>query len=323
MSNRIFLDNLYPSEYEHPFDREALNRLENTRGIDLVTQKVLDAGLESYLRIKYTGDNLQITARTIPEIHSLLVEACKIMGMLEVPELYLHLEDKIQSFSSGQKRKIIVISSGAVDLLNDEELLFLLGRELGHIRSNHVLYREMGDSLTLVSQIISDLTLGVGNLLSMPIKIALMHWYRMSEFTADRAGLLVCQNPEVASQSLIKMAGLPQKYHGRFSNDEFRRQANAFSEIEVKTFNRFIRFLASYENPQPFTVIRGAQLFKWIETGEYDRMLAQASATVRPAKEGLFCHACGNPIGPNDKFCAECGAELQPQITPGEPSEPD
>ncbi len=223
MSQRTYFDNLYPAEYEHPFDREALDRLENTRGLDLLTQKVLDSGLEAYLRIKYTGDSLQITARNIPEIHQILVEACKIMGMPEVPELYLFLEDKIQSFASGQKRQMIVISSGAVDLLSKEELLFLLGRELGHIRSNHVLYREMGDSLSLVSQIISDLTLGVGNLLSMPIKIALMHWYRMSEFTADRAGLLVCQDMEVAIQALIRMAGLPQKYHGRISTEEFRR----------------------------------------------------------------------------------------------------
>lgn len=309
MSEKIYLDNLYPSEYEHPFDREALDRLENTRGLDLLTQKVLDAGLESYLRIKFTGDNLQITARTIPEIHTLLVEACKIMGMQEVPELYLMLEDKIQSFSSGQKRKMIVISSGSVDLLNDRELLFLLGRELGHMRSNHVVYREMGDSLTLVSQIISDLTLGVGNLLSMPIKIALMHWYRMSEFTADRAGLLVCQDPEVATQALIKMAGLPLKYHGKFSTEEFRRQANSFSEIEVKTFNKFIRFLASYENPQPFTVIRGAQLFKWVDSGEYDRVLNKASVSIKSLKEGLHCHACGNPIIQNDLFCVECGTK--------------
>lgn len=307
MSEKIYLDHLYPSEYEHPFDREALDRLENTRGLDLLTQKVLDAGLESYLRIKYTGDNLQITARTIPEIHALLVEACKIMGMQEVPELYLMLEDKIQSFSSGQKRKMIVISSGSVDLLNDQELLFLLGRELGHMRSNHVVYREMGDSLTLVSQIISDLTLGVGNLLSMPIKIALMHWYRMSEFTADRAGLLVCQDPEVATQALIKMAGLPTKYHGQFSTEEFRRQANSFSEIEVKTFNKFIRFLASYENPQPFTVIRGAQLFKWVDNDEYHRVLNQASVSIKALREGLFCHACGSPVSKNDIFCVECG----------------
>ena len=321
MKERIPLHHLYPSEYEHPFDRQALDRLENTRGLDLLTQKVLDNGLEAYLRIKYTGDNLQITARTIPEIHSLLVKACKILGMNEVPELYLHLEDKIDSFSSGQKKRIVVISSGAVDLLNDEELVFLLGRELGHIKSNHVLYREMGDSLTLISQVLSDLTLGIGNLLSMPIKIALMHWYRMSEFTADRAGLLTCQDPEVATQALIKMAGLPAKYHGRISTEDFRRQADSFSEIEVKTFDKFIRFAASYENPQPFTVIRASQLFQWIEEGEYQRLLNSAAATIKSVSDHGVCPACGLPIDPNDLFCIECGAKQEQQVLGHSPEE--
>lgn len=308
--NRARLPHLYPVEYEHPFDRQALDRLENTRGLDLLTQKVLDNGLETYLRIKHTGDNLQINARNIPEIHDLLVEACRILSMPVVPELYLHLEDKIDSFSSGHKHPLVVISSGAVDLLNEDELLFLLGRELGHIKSNHVLYREMADSLTLVSQIVSDLTLGIGNLLSLPIRIALMHWYRMSEFTADRAGLLVCQDPEVATQALIKMAGLPMKYHGRISTEDFQRQARAFDEIELKTFNKFIRFIASYENPQPFTVIRGSQLFQWVEKGEYQRILTSSQSSGDEAPSGQTCPACQQPVKTDDRFCTECGRKL-------------
>lgn len=308
MSQRIILNQLFPTEYEHPFDRQALDRLEDTRGLDLLIQKMLDNGLEAYLRIKHTGDNLQVTARTIPELHSLLVEACKILGMSDIPDLYLRLDDSIDSFSSGQKRRLVVITTGAVELLNDEELLFLFGRELGHIKSNHVLYRELGDSLTLVSQIVSDLTLGLGNILSMPVKIALMHWYRMSEFTADRAGLLTCQSTETATQALIKMAGLPQKYHGRITTEEFRRQANSFSELEVKTFDKFLRFMASYENPQPFTVIRASQMFQWVEAGEYTRILNSAAASL---PEGdARCRACLHVLDPEDVFCPACGTKV-------------
>ena len=114
--------------------------------------------------MKYTGNNLQVTHRNLPEIHDLLREACRILEMEEVPELYLQLEDKITSFSSGEKRRMIVLSSGAIELLTEEELLFLIGRELGHIRSDHVLYRMMAESLAVIAQLISDVTLGMGNL---------------------------------------------------------------------------------------------------------------------------------------------------------------
>ncbi|MEL6850567.1 MAG: M48 family metallopeptidase, partial [Bacteroidota bacterium] len=211
MKEYKILSGVNPTEYEHPFDRQSLDRLERTRGLDLLTDKVLDHGLEKFLHIKHTGDNVRVESHNIPELHALLIKACQILDMDDLPQLYIHLEDKIQSFSSGEKRRIVVISSGAVDLLTEEELLFLIGREIGHIKSNHVVYRMMAESLQLVSQIISEMTLGIGNLLSMPLKVALMHWYRLSEFTADRAGLLVCQNPEVAGQAFLKMAGLPAK----------------------------------------------------------------------------------------------------------------
>ena len=67
-----------------------------------------------------------------------MIEACRILDIDEIPELYIHLEDKIASYTSGEKRRVIVLSSGAVELLNEDELLFLIGRELGHIKSNHV-----------------------------------------------------------------------------------------------------------------------------------------------------------------------------------------
>ncbi|WNJ19255.1 M48 family metallopeptidase [Pontibacter sp. G13] len=306
---RKTLSHLYTYEYEHPFDRDSLDRLERTRGLEMLTQRTLDWGLEKYLLIKATGDNIQVTQSNIPELYELLLEACRILAMPEIPELYIQLEDKITSFTSGEKRRVIVISSGAVDLLNDAELLFLIGRELGHIKSNHVLYRMMADSLKVITQLISDVTLGVGNLLSMPLQIALMHWYRMSEFTADRAGLLTCQDPDVAANSFIKIAGLPVKYHGRVTVDDLKRQAHKFDNLKESNIDKLIRFVASYENPQPFTIIRASQLFRWIDAGEYERLLKIESAPPQISPTG--CPNCKFPFEEDDMFCQQCGYRLR------------
>ncbi|MDX2246900.1 MAG: M48 family metallopeptidase [Bacteroidia bacterium] len=308
MSRKILTD-LYSYEYEHPFDRESLDRLEHTRGLELLTQKVLDYGFEKYLLIKHTGGNIRVTGKTVPELHNILKEACRIFEITSVPELYIHPEGKITALTSGEKRQIISLSSAAIDALTEDELFFLLGREMGHIRSNHVLYRMMAESLRVVTQLISDVTLGVGNLLSMPIQIALMHWYRMSEFTADRAGLLVCQNPETVSRAFIKMAGLPPKYQGRVSTEDLRLQAADFDGIPETTFDKLIRFAAGYENPEPFTIIRASQLFQWIDSGEYQRILNR-SLTKRVEKKGL-CPACDTPFTEDENFCHRCGTKLK------------
>lgn len=321
LTEKIQLKGLYSTEYEHPFDRQSLDKLENTRGLEMLTNRVLDYGLEKYLHIKHTGDNIRVEKETIPEIYDILIEACRILDMRDVPELYINLEDKIKSFTSGEKQRIIVLSSGAIDLLNSEELLFLLGRELGHIRSNHVLYRMMADSLTILSQLISDVTLGLGNLVTMPLKVALMHWYRMSEFTADRAGLLCCQDVDVAAQALIKMAGLPLKYHGRVKTEHLRKQSHDFDKLEAGNFDKLIRFVASYENSHPFTIIRASQLFTWIESGSYMNIL-NAHGQKRLPVDGI-CPNCTAAYTTEDSFCTQCGQKLTSEGTKENPEKVD
>jgi len=308
MKERKRIEKLYSVEYEHPFDRQALDRLEHTRGINLITRKAMDYGIEGFLRIKHTGDNIRITQDNIPEVHEILQEACAIMGMREIPELYIMLDDKIQSFTSGEKKRLIVLSSGAIDLLNSEELSFIIGRELGHIKSNHVLYHMIANSLKVVTQVISDMTLGVGNLISMPSQAALLYWHRMSEFTADRAGLLTCQDMEVAAHCLIKMAGLPEQYHGRVTPTDLREQAKEFEDIKVGNFDKFIRFAAEYENPHPFTIIRAGELFKWYDSGAYQQVIDRKTLSQLQA---LRCPNCGHTVLPNYNFCRNCGFQLR------------
>jgi Zn-dependent protease with chaperone function len=102
---------------------------------------------------------------------------------------------QVNAFTAGVERPIVVVTSGAVDLLTHEELAFLIGHELGHIKSGHVLYHQMADILPLLGSIVASATLGMGGLVSTGIQLALLNWYRMSEFPADRAGLLVCKTP--------------------------------------------------------------------------------------------------------------------------------
>ncbi len=312
---RKILKDLYTTEYEHPFDRQALDRLENTRGLSLLTNKILDYGFERFLRIKHTGDNIRVNKENLPEIYPLLEEACSILEVNTVPELYLHQEDKIQSFTSGEKRQIVVLSSGAVELLEEQEMLFLLGREIGHIKSRHVLYHMMADSVQVISQIIGDMSLGIGTLLSMPIRIALLHWHRMAAFTADRAGLLACQEPEVAYKALIKMAGLPQKYSNRITVEDLREQAHEFDNVKEQTFEKIIRFAAAYDSYTPLTIIRASQMFQWVDGGHFNRILQRESLKDFQFRSSssvdMSCPQCQFKYEDDDDYCRMCGSKLK------------
>ena len=103
-----------------------------------------------------------------------------------------------------------------------------MAHELGHVKSGHVLYYQIAEFLPVITEAIGDATFGVGALLGAGVQVALLNWRRKSEHTADRAGLLVVQDLQVALSALMKLAGLPQRYSKNVNVDDFVAQARAF-----------------------------------------------------------------------------------------------
>lgn len=68
------------------------------------------------------------------------------------------------------------------------------------------------------------------------------------------------------------------------------------------TANTIIRNISILDDSHPWTVLRAAELIKWVESGEYDRILNKTA--------GMICPDCGNQIEIGTKRCPICGWEL-------------
>lgn len=270
---RKILKGLQSYQYEHPFDKKALDTLKSYKFLETLVRTFNAQGIERLLRIQYTGSNVKVNDRNFPEIYYILCEACSILDMPFVPKLYIRWSYGINAMTAGVEDPIIVLNSGAVDLLTKEELLFVLGHELGHIKSMHVLYHQMAQVFPILGEIVGSITLGAGKLLSAGLQIALLNWVRMSEFTADRAGLLTCQDPEVAAVALMKLAGTPKKYFDKINVNEFINQAKEFEDYDYDTLDKVAKYLSIMWQDHPWTVMRASELFKWVESGEYESIM--------------------------------------------------
>ena len=197
------LHGLHSADYEHPFDRQALESLEKMPGLDRLLREVFEHYVERIYRIQYTGSHLKVNERNFPELHKTFRDTCEVMSLPVVPELYVAWQFQVNAMTTGTERPIVILHSGAVDLLSENELRYVIGHELGHIKSNHVLYHTVARVLASLSGV----ALGIPGLLTSGVRTALLHWMRMSEFTADRAGLLACQSPQAAYNAKLKMAG--------------------------------------------------------------------------------------------------------------------
>src|SRR4051812_27940954 len=201
---RVRFPGLSSAAFEHPADRAALEALRRTPGLDRLLRWLSDVGAERYVRIMFTGDSLRVSPRQCSRLYNDLREACSILDVKE-PEFYLVQTPFPNAFAFGMRRLTLVMSTSLVDLLTDSERLEVIGHELGHIKAEHMLYRTMAILLATILREMAGFLSVPGAIMTQALVYALYAWFRKSELTADRAGLLVAQDPDVCISALLKL----------------------------------------------------------------------------------------------------------------------
>lgn len=270
ITNKQILTGLQHSQYEHSFDKEALKKLEAIPILPRFLKWVTTNTVEKIYTVQYTGSNLKVTPTSYPKIYQYLEDACKILDLPRVPDLYIEWGYRINACTVGAEHPIIILNSGLIDLCDDDEIMFVIGHEVGHVKSNHMLYHMMAQLVDYFIQ-----TVPGGALVASGLQYALYYWYRMSEFSADRAGLLCCQNPEAMARAFVKMAGLPTKNYSNINTDTFIQQARDFKMLDYDAMNKVVKFISIADESHPWTVMRSSELLKWIDSGEYNRFLSK------------------------------------------------
>lgn len=287
--------NLKSSQYEHPFDKAALEALRKVPLFEKVVNFAINWTNIKWRVVELCGSNFHVTKDSCPELYSLVQQTMETLDIDRMPQIYTQWGYFINAYTTGFKNDtLLVIYSGAVDILSDAELTYVVGHEAGHIKSGHVLYHVMG---SMISQIIK--AMGILGSMAMPLEMAFGYWNRMSEFTSDRAGLLACQDLDAALSAIMKMAGIPKKYFATANPHVFAEQAQEFLTRYGDTANTIIRNISILDDSHPWTVLRAAELIKWVNEGGYQAILDGTA--------GKVCPRCNSSIETETDKCPVCG----------------
>ena len=142
----------------------------------------------------------------------------------------------------------------------------LIAHELGHILSDHMVY------MTALNILLS----AGGNLpffLGMPFRAVtavLLEWFRAAELSCDRAAALAVRDPQIVCRLLMVLSGgMPAS---DLNLDAFMAQAMDYQAWDDPS-DRVRRFFNELGKTHPDSVRRVSEVLKWVQSGEYDRII--------------------------------------------------
>lgn len=274
-SSPTSLEGIDPRVWEHPADRAALTLLLQVPGLADLLKLVGSLTTDRSLRLTWLANAVRSTPLQIPTAHAAVAEACRVLDVSPVPEVFVAPGADFNARVLGFDTPFLVLGAGLVEALSPEELLSVAGHEIGHLKAGHTVYRTALWILTQVSLHVTQ----AGDLIRLPVYAALKDWERKSELSCDRAGLLACQNPGASLKALVKV-----HYRGladRIDEAELLRQGTEW-ESSGDLLDSVFKVLGTWDDTHPSFVQRYAALFRWSKGEEYPAILA-GTRRVDPA----------------------------------------
>ena len=266
---RIRFPDLSPRAYEHPADRGALVALRAIPGFDSVLKAVSGAVGERSIRLLYLASAIRVSPRQYPDLHQMITECATTLDLQPIPELYIQQDPTPNAMAIGLDKPIIVITTGMLHLLDEDGIRFTIGHEVGHVLSGHAVYRTMMLQLIGIAQSIQWMPIGAWGIRA--ILLGLNEWFRKSELSCDRAGLLCVQDPQAVLRVHASLAGA-------INPDEmdvagFLDQAKDYQERgDVR--DSVLKLLQISGQSHPMAALRAAELQQWAAGTEYQQILA-------------------------------------------------
>ena len=217
---------LEAGDFRHPAEAELIDTLMSANpGIrDQVDDVKKDQLKQVHDKdLLYQLNSVEVTDKQYPQVHALAVDAAKALALHSNFRVFITNNPDMVDNVFGIPRHghygnsfgpfTILLTSGLVKALTPDELKFVIGREMGHVKANHRFYTALSFAYQskagkLPRIFPEDQTVeapGLGGLIKFFFEKSPAP-SRISEFSADRAGLVAVQKKDIAISALAKIA---------------------------------------------------------------------------------------------------------------------
>jgi Zn-dependent protease with chaperone function len=197
-----------------------------------------------------------VTPQRTPALNALVAECAARLrpGSLEV---FIAPSRTLNAYTFGlSSPKVVVLYSALLDVMDEDELRFITGHEMGHVALGHTFLNSLVGGMAGIPS---------NSLSSALLTMAFLWWNRTCELSADRAGLLACRSPEKAITALIKLVAGPSG----------RTQAGlqaAYQRIDAQD-DTWLGNLTETLGSHPMLIRRINALRRYAASGQYRRLV--------------------------------------------------
>ena len=202
---------------------------------------------------------MQVTADRTPDLYRLAAECKEALEPGEI-SLYVVPEQVLNAYTFGiSDQKGIVLYNQLFKVMDRDELKFVVGHEMGHAALGHAWLNTLLGGM-------AGVPMGFGG--AVVLTLAFRWWNRACEYSADRAGLLACGNPNKAISALIKLVAQNTR-----SPQELQQALALIDKEDDSVFRQLANTLSTH----PMTIDRIEKLRDWVRSGQYKHWQARAN----------------------------------------------
>lgn len=190
----------------------------------LIALIIIQLGYILLIQKQIQGNSLRINRYQFNYINNIIVALSKKMH-LDIPDSYISFDPHINAFVMGFKKPFtLVLTSALVESMDKDELTYIIGHELGHIKMHHSSFKSL----------VTPLDRGI------PFLSFLFNaWLRRSEYTSDRIGFLSSLKRDKCISSLIKLA-VGKELSKDVNIDDLINQINTSYDERIEKFGELL-----------------------------------------------------------------------------------
>ena len=255
-------------DFTHPLEIARLDTLKKNKTFNLILNGLGSTHANLTTIAQIPDRCFAVTPETFPKLYSLYQIAKNRLDIQKDYSIFCNMDYTRNAKTVGTNEDcVIVIDSSCLEDFSEEQLIALIGRELGHIKMQHVSYLTAFNFMDALFGFLPEfISRFLDSVLVNVVKGLLIEWMLAAEYTADRASAIAAESIQPVMQNHLMACGIETAAES--ADYERYMQIDLPNLDGVDNVKKAIMTETLRAFPIPFVIPRMKELAKWSTSEE-------------------------------------------------------